>query len=143
MKSIYSLLLIIAGLTATNSAFACADAANIDLYLSAKSAAKQHHWSEAAAGYQQAAERGCRDAKVDLALYYLRGFGGLPQQVTTSESLLTQAAGEGDPRAARILSKLYLNGRYGLVADLAKASFYDEMSTRLFAHHHSTVVYRG
>ncbi|RCU51820.1 sel1 repeat family protein [Corallincola holothuriorum] len=68
-----------------------------------------YHWSDfdtAYDWYQRAALQGYAPAKRALALYHLRGAGGLETNISLAFTLLIQASEQGDAKAYFLLDKL-------------------------------------
>lgn len=143
MKTIVSTLFVITSLFLTPAFSATAADEGYTHYVSAKKQAKQGNWMAAVREYQMAAYAGDRAAKVDLALYYLRGHGGLPQLPEKAEQMLIESADDGDARASRILASLYRENNYGLAVDVAKANYYGQLSTLYLAHRLSQSMIKG
>ena len=80
-------------------------------------AAAKRHWENAAA-------RGDSDAMQWLALLYLDGDSGVPQDQAKALAWWQKASDAGNAEAAYRLAEAYLNGRYGLPKDLQQGFRY-------------------
>jgi len=61
-----------------------------------------------------AAEDGNRAAQARLGMIYMRGGGGLPQDVSKAIDLWTRAAAAGDARSQQMLGRTYAEGAKGI-----------------------------
>jgi TPR repeat protein len=73
--------------------------------------------AEAAVWYGKAAAQGDADGEFRLGLLYLRGAGGLPQDVPRALDLLKQAAAQGNTLSAYQLATIYWDGAVGVAKD--------------------------
>src|SRR5260370_3602903 len=76
--------------------------------------------------FQKAAARGSGPAQVNLAVFYLNGWG-VPKNYGSALYWLKSAAAQGIPRADTNLGILYLNG-WGVHQDYAEARRYFQMA---------------
>ena len=115
------------------SAAAQADNVDTERFTQAAQAHRQGHYRQAAALWQELAEKGVRDAQYNLGLMY-RYADGVPEDLAAALRWYKRAAEQGDIQAQYEVGLMYQEG-IGVAADQTEAHRWFTMN-RLHHYHH-------